>query len=233
MRRLLACLSVLALAAGLTTLAGGPAAQAISPVTGKIVDITGAKPPVVGATVRLRALTDSGGPGAIVASDTTDSSGKFALDAGPSPDDEYYVQVVAGEYQGGFVGGDPLFVQPSVGYAATYGPHASLGKIWANPAFIRGTIVDSVTKKPLRGIKVAARSYNDGWQTEGVDYTNRAGAFSINGIECEDDCYLRVDGSAKGYEVGYRGCYGGVVPTWGDACASPIGRIGKVRLDKD
>jgi hypothetical protein len=57
------------------------------------------------------------------------------------------------------------------------------------------------------------------------------GRFVITGLECEDDCYLKLNGSDVGHEVGYRACSGGVVADWGDACASPIGRIGKVRLD--
>ncbi|MFC6044994.1 hypothetical protein ACFP8W_07735 [Nocardioides hankookensis] len=206
-------------------------AHAADPLTGRLVDAMGSGP-VAGQTVRLRTVTE-GGPGVVVDTDVTDAAGTFALHAGPSPDDEYYVQVAPGRFQGGFVGGAPKYVQPSVGYAMTYGAHAALGTIRANPAFIRGVVVDAKTKKPLRGIKVAARSMNDTWQTEGTDTTNRAGVFSITGLECEDDCYLKVSGAAKGYEVGYRACNGAVVATWGDACASPIGAIGKVRLEKD
>ncbi|GAA4714279.1 hypothetical protein GCM10023349_36820 [Nocardioides conyzicola] len=204
-------------------------AQAASPLTGRLVDSMGSGA-VAGQTVRLRTVTGSG-PGAVVDTDVTNSAGKFALDAGASPDDEYYVQVVPGRFQGGYVGDG--WVQPSAADAMTYGAHAALGKIRANPAYIRGVIVNAKTKKPVRGIKVAARSMNDGWQTEGTDVTNRAGVFTITGLECEDDCYLKVNGAAKGYEIGYRACNGGVVADWGDACASPIGSIGKVRLEKD
>jgi hypothetical protein len=227
MRRRTSVISVLAVLATLT-LAPLPA-QAADPLTGRLVDAVGSGP-VSGQTVRLRVL-DGGDPGAVVDTAVTNAQGRFSLDAGPSPEDEYFVQVVPGRFQGGYVGGAPKWVQPNVGYAATYGAHATLGSIRANPAFIRGVIVNATTKKPVRGVKVAARSMNDGWQTEGSDTTNRAGVFTVTGIECEDDCYLKVNGSAQDYEVGYRACNGGVVATWGDACASPIGSIGKVRLD--
>ncbi len=231
LRRPALVVSLLVATLGAVGIAAVPA-QAAAPITGRLVDTTGSHPPVVGAKVRLRTVTESG-PGAVVDTAITNANGKFSLDAGAAPDDEYYVQVLPGRYQGGYVGGAPTYVQPSAGYAATYGPGAALGKIRANPAFIRGVVVDAKSKKPLRGIKVAARSHTDSWQTEGTDTTDRRGVFVITGLECEDDCYLKVNGAAKGYEVGYRACNATVVADWGDACASPIGRIGKVRLDKD
>ncbi|GEP34106.1 hypothetical protein NSZ01_18740 [Nocardioides szechwanensis] len=221
-----ACLALLTLA----VVAGPPAAVAADPITGRLVDATGSHPAVQGATVRLRTVTGSG-PGTVVDTDVTDSDGKFSLDAGATPDDEYYVQVLAGTYQGVYVGGG--YVQPTPAYAVTYGPHATIGKILANPAFIRGVLVNSETGNPVRDVRVTARSANDLSQIEGSDFTGRGGVFRINGLECEDDCYLKVNGAPKGYEVGFRACNAGVVPTWGAACASPIGRIGKVFLDKD
>jgi hypothetical protein len=231
MRRTTAVLSLVAALVVSVGLVHAPA-DAAGPLTGRIVFATGGAGGVAGVKVRLRTLADGGGPGAVVDTDVTGATGAFALSAGASPDDEYYVQVVAGRMQGGYVGGDPAYVQRTPGDAMTYGPHAKIGKIRANPAYLRGVVVDAATKKPLRGIKVAARSMNDGWQTEGTDTTDRSGVFRITGLECEDDCYLKVNGSAKGHEVGYRACNASVVPDWGDACASPIGSIGKVRLDK-
>ncbi|MDP2774207.1 MAG: carboxypeptidase-like regulatory domain-containing protein [Nocardioides sp.] len=230
MRRLLALIAAASLALmTLAAVAGPPAAVAADPLTGRLVDATGAHPAVQGATVRLRTVTASG-PGAVVDTDVTGSDGRFALDAGASPDDEYYVQVVPGVYQGGYVGGG--WVQPNPGYAVTYDPHASIGRILANPAFIRGVLVNSANGKRVAGVKVTARSANHILQVEGSDYTGRAGVFRINGLECEDDCYLKVHGRPQGYEVGFRGCSAQVVPTWGAACASPIGRIGRVFLDR-
>jgi hypothetical protein len=228
MRRLLALL----ICAGLTILglSAATSAQAAGPLTGRLIDATGAHPPVAGATVRLREVTGSG-PGAIVDTDTTNSTGNFALDAGPSPDDEYYVQVVPGQYQGGYVGaGSPRYVEPTAGGAATWSPNAGLGNIRANPAFIKGVLIDSVTHDPVAGVKVTSRSSTDISAIEGSDITDRRGGFKITGLTCEDDCYLKFNGGSD-YETGFRACNAGVVPTWGEACASPIGRIGKVRID--
>jgi len=228
MRRLLALL----ICAGLTVLglSAAPSAHAAGPLTGRLIDATGVHPPVGGATVRLREVSGSG-PGAIVDTDTTNSTGNFTLDAGSSPEDEYYVQVVPGQYQGGYVGGgSPRYVEPTAGGAATWSPNASLGNIRANPAFIRGVLIDSVTHDPVPGVKVTGRSSTDISAVEGSDITDRRGVFKITGLTCEDDCYLKFNGGAE-HETGFRACNGGVVPTWGEACASPIGRIGKVRID--
>lgn len=230
MRRLLAvvvsaCLAVVAIA----LLTGPPAAVAAAPITGRLVDATGSHPAVTGATVRLRTVTGSG-PGAVVDTDVTDADGRFALDAGPEPEDEYYVQVVAGTYQGGWIGED--YVQPTPGYAVTWGPGAAMGRILANPAFIRGVVVDSATGRPVAGVKVTVRTAQRLYTVVDADTTGRKGAFRLSGIACEDNCALKFNGQAKGYEVGWRSCFARVVPTWGAACASPIGRIGKVFIDR-
>lgn len=229
MHRSLSLLTLSALVPALLAVTGGTPAQAASPLTGRLVDSTGTHPAVVGAVVKLRTVTGSGA-GTVVDTDTTDSDGKFSLDAGSSPDDEYYVQVMAGKYQGGYIGDG--WVQPTQGTAMTYGPSASLGKVLDNPAFIRGRLVDATSGDPITGVKVSARSANDVTQVEGVDSTNTNGVFMITGLECEDDCYLKVAGAAAGYETGFRACNAQVVADFGDACASPIGKIGKVFVDK-
>lgn len=220
-----ACVALLSL----VLVAGPPAAVAAEPITGRLVDATGSHPAVAGTTVRLRTVTGSG-PGAVVDTDVTDSDGRFSLDAGPSPDDEYFVQVVAGTYQGGWVGTD--YVQPNPGAAVTWGPGAAMGRIQALPAFIRGVVVDSATGRRVRGVKVTVRTSNHLFTVIDADTTGRAGAFRLAGITCEDDCALKVNGLDRGYEVGWRSCFARVVPTWGEACGSPIGRIGKVFLDR-
>jgi hypothetical protein len=233
MRRLLvllvsSCLAVLGLA-----MVGLPSAQAAGSLTGRLVSSANTTLPVVGATVRLRRVTATG-PGTVVATDVSDSNGNFALNAGPSPEDEYYVQMLTNAYQGGYVGGAPgdvNYIQTNVGNASTYGPSATLGKVLALPGFIKGVVVNAATSQPVRGVAVTARSANDISQVEGFDTTDRLGRFAITGLQCEDDCYLRLNGSGSGYETGFRACGGGVVPTWPAACASPIGYIGKVRLD--
>lgn len=199
------------------------------PMTGRIVDVyTDAG--VQGMTVRLRRLADGGGgPGAVVDTATTAADGSFALDAGPDPQDEYYVQGMPGLFQGGYVGGSPKFLQPDVDYAGTWSAHAALGTIGANPAFIRGRLVDSETRRPVRGVRVLAGT--QGQKPVDSVVTDAKGRFALRGITCEDECYLRFRGRPR-YENGYRGCAGGVVPTWGEACASPIGSVGKVRIDR-
>ena len=182
-----------------------------------------------GMTVSMRTVTATG-PGLVVDTDTTDASGRFELDAGPTPEDEYYVEVgTTGQYHGGFVGAG--YVQPTADDAQTYGADDSLGKVLVVPSFIRGVLVNSRTGRPVRGVKVAARSDNDASQFEGSDVTNAKGVFKIKGIECEDDCYLKLNGNPSGYENGFRACPGTVVASFGDACASPLGNIGKVRID--
>jgi hypothetical protein len=210
-----------------------PAASAVDPLTGRVVDGTVSSHPGIGnMTIQLREVGSSG-VGPVVASDVTNGSGAFSLNAGPSPDDEYFVRVVPGSYQGGYIGGDsPAMVQPTPGFATTYGPHAHVGPVWANPAFIRGVVVNAATGAPVPGAYVTARDSADITAVEAHDTTNSNGVFRASGITCEDSCFLKINGSGVGYETGFRDCGGTVVATWGAACASPIGRIGKVRLDR-
>ena len=84
----------------------------------------------------------------------------------------------------------------------------------------------------MAGVTVTARSQDAIKEMDGKDQTNAEGVFRINGLTCEDDCFLKINGSAKGYETGFRACSAQVVATWPDACASPLGRIGRVFLDR-
>ena len=183
--------------------------------------------PIAGATVTL--WTDSGsGPGSATSTTTTTATdGSFSLPAGSDP--HYYVKVTYNSnYRPGFVGGG--FVQTDPAWAESYAPGTALGDVYMIPAFIRGYVVNPATGNRVSGVKVSARAYGD-WKTaEAVDYTNRNGVFVLRGFECEDDCYLKFQGNPVNYENGYRACNGSVVPTWGAACASPLGNIGKIRL---
>lgn len=177
-----------------------------------------------------------GAAGVVVDTDVTDGSGLFQLNPGSSTAGAFSVQVLPGTWQGGWVGtddgGSPQeFVQPALRYADPYAPGDHIGNIWANPAYIRGVVVDAATGNPVSGIYVTARDSADDLAVEGSDTTDSRGVFRVTGITCEDSCYLKLNGTGRGYEVGFRSCGGGVVATWGEACASPIGRIGKVRLD--
>ena len=222
----------LALAAGCLSLAGvvgTPAASASGSLTGRLVN-SSTQAGVPNMTVQLREVTSTG-PGEVVDSDVTSSTGAFSLNAGVPHDDEYFVRVLPGNFQGGWVGGVPRGVQPTVGHAATYGPHASLGKVLANPAFMRGVVVDSSTGAPVAGVHVTARDSTDSMAVEGADTTNSNGVFRVTGLTCEDSCYLKVNGSSKDYETGFRACDAQIVPTWGEACGAPLGGMGKVHLD--
>lgn len=96
--------------------------------------------------------------------------------------------------------------------------------------FIRGVVVNSKTKNPVRGVTVTVRPQG-ATKIDGADVTNVDGVFRIDGVTCEDDCMLKINGSAKDYETGFRACNATVVAKWGDACASPLFRIGRVFLD--
>ena len=223
---LLGSLLGLLLALGLTAVTAP--ATAAGQITGRLVDSTNGAP-VKGQTVRLRPIDDGGGPGTAIDTATTSDTGHFDLDSGSNPADEYYVQLVAGRYQGGYVGEE--FVQP-LRFAQTFGGGQDTGTVKALPAFIRGTVVNAKTLNPVGGVRVTARSQDEITEVDGADTTNSKGVFEITGLRCEDDCYLRLNGSAVGYESGYRACNAQVVPTWGAACASPIGRIGRIFLQR-
>lgn len=229
MRRLLASLTVSVLiAAGLAAV---PAPSSAAPsITGRLIDATTGDP-VSGVTVRLRMPpADGAGPGAVFATDTTGPGGAFSLAARSGG--RYYVQVVAGRYQGGYVGGQPRYAQPGLADAGSYPPGAPLGKVRVDPAFIRGVVVDATTKKPVRGAKVTARTYSDPSEVESVDTTDRAGRFTLTGIRFEDDGFLKINGAGVRHETGYVACDRSVVATFEQACASPLGVIsGKIRLD--
>jgi hypothetical protein len=238
MRRLVSLLpATAAVCLSLTSFSGVPTANAASPVTGRLVDSTVASNPgVPNMTVRLRKVTEDG-PGNVVDSAVTASDGSFSLDAGSAPDDEYYVQVVAGTFQGGWVGGEgasgPDWVQPSPGAAVTYAPGTAIGRIMALPAFVRGKVVNASSGNPVRGITVRMTEGNDLSTVHGSDVTNSNGVFRIGGLSGEDNFGLHVDGSAKDFETGwYNDFTHEVVGTWGAAAAAPLGKIGRVKLDK-
>jgi hypothetical protein len=101
----------------------------------------------------------------------------------------------------------------------------------AADVFVRGTVINSKTGNPVRGVRVTVRPQG-ATKIDGADVTNAEGVFRIDGITCEDDCMLRINGSAKDYETGFRACDATVVAKWANACASPLGRIGRVLLDR-
>lgn len=229
MRRLLVCLVVSLLVAVGLTAAATPSYAALA-ITGRLVDATTGEP-VSGVTVRLRMpAADGPAPGGVFDTDTTGASGAFSLE-GPAHG-RFYVQVVPGRYQSGYVGGHPRYAQPGLDDAGSFESGTKLGKVRVNPAFITGVVVDAVTKDPVRGAKVSARTFSDPNEVEATDSTDRAGRFRLTGITFEDDGYLKINGSGVGHETGYVACSLAVVESFENACASPLGVItGKIRLE--
>lgn len=227
-----ACLAALTLLT-LTPSTGG--AEATTTISGRLVDgYAPGNPAVAGVTVELVEWLD-GVPGAGVGTATTAADGSFSLVPEGSSATRFYVRAAAGDYQFGWVGRSvdgSRWLERDFAFARSFVLGTVLGDVKAIPAFIRGVVVNSVTKKPVAGVVVTARSQDKIKEIDGVDRTNRDGVFRINGITCEDDCYLKLNGSEKGYETGFRDCDARVVPTWGGACASDIGRIGRVFLDR-
>ena len=244
MRRTISCL----LTASITVLAAlvvsPPAASAASPITGRLVDRTtqgtATVKAVPGAIVRLRAINGDGTAGPTVSSTTTSSDGTFSLDVPDAPV-EYYVRVLATtDYQGGWVGlrssdsthNVEASLQPTssvVGYE--YAAGDNLLDVSTMPAYFSGRVVNSKTLRPVANARVTGRDANEGMTVEGSDLSGAQGYFRVNGLTCEDSCYLKVNGSAIGYETGFLTGHR-IVPTWGAAVAMSPGPLGIVKLDR-
>lgn len=65
----------------------------------------------------------------------------------------------------------------------------------------------------------------------GTDVTGADGLFKVSGLSCRMLCGLYVSGAATTHETGWVACDHSVVATWGAACSSELGRIGRVHLD--
>ncbi len=230
MRRIVALILAVGLVVALAAVQAAPTSAAPA-LRGQIIDAL-TDDPVAGVVVRLHPLGSGGEPGPVIDRDRTDADGAFELSSGNSPEEEFYVEVVAGRYQGGWVGGDPLYVQPSVEYAGTVGASGDLGPVRAIPAFLRGKVVDSATKEGLRKVKVSVRTSGSPRRVIDADTTDKRGRFVLRGLTCEDDCMVRVNGRKVDHETGWVACNSGVVATTGAACAVGPGNIGRVFLDR-
>ena len=229
MRRLIALLATLLTSATLAVSFATPA-QAVTPLTGRLVDAYNSSLPVAGTTVRLRRVV-AGAPGAIVDTAVTASNGRFSLDPLADPAvTRYFVQVVAGRYQGGYVGTAPVGVKPTASEAVTWAPGAALGDVLTIAAFARGQVVNSRTLRLLRGVVVTARDILDQSIILSRDTTDANGRFELTGLRVEE-IGLRFNGAPVGYETGYAGCSRQVVPTFGEACTFGTGRLGRFFLD--
>jgi hypothetical protein len=234
MRRVLSVLAGAAVVAG--TVLVGPPAQAATPITGRLVDLNDTTHDIAGMTVRLRELGTGSTPGAVVDTDVTASDGTFSLTPSGSGE-EFYVRVIAGVYQGGWVGSfsgtaPPANAVVTLGESHTWGAGSHLYRVGAIPAFIQGRVIRPSTGNPVAGVTVSVRRGTDLSFVWDSDVTDAKGRFRVSGITDDgDNVALKFNGSAVGYETGYRDCGGTVVATWGEACASPLGYIGLVRLN--
>lgn len=227
---LAAVAAVLPVAASAAPVDAAPATLVDPDIVGQVVDVTTMDP--VGGTV-LRLHQDSGGsPGAVVDTATTGSDGTFSLTPGAS-DATYWVEVVRNaKVQGGYVSDSadgPSYVQFDVANATAVEPSTHLGRVLDAPSFISGTVVNAANGNRLRGIVVSTRDVTALGTVLQSDTTDTNGFFRVP--IWGEDFGLRLNGHARGFETGWRGCAGGVVPTWGAACQSPIGKIGKTRMD--
>ncbi|QCW50983.1 carboxypeptidase regulatory-like domain-containing protein [Nocardioides dongxiaopingii] len=199
--------------------------SAAAAVTGRVVSFDGAA--VAGATVRLRAVARTG-LGPVVATATTNGRGQFSLPGGSSST-PYYVELVAGSHQRGWVGQDPKAFQTALTWADTYAGGAALGTVVAVPAFVRGVVVDSQTKLGVRGVKVTFTPLGEAPLSA---TTQRDGSFRITGITGGEDGAMKFAGAAVGYENGVWGCANAVVPPALE-CQPQIGVMpGRIRIDK-
>ena len=222
---------VIALAAALSHVAAPPQAHAAAAIVGQLLDYTKGTP-VVGSTLQLHS-NEVGAPGAVVASAVTDANGQFSITP-PAADATYWVEVVRdAKVQQGWVedqADGPSWVQFNAAAATPVAPGTALGRVFAAPSYISGVAVNAANGNRLRGIDINIREATKLAVIVGSDTTDINGFFRIP--IWGEDFGLRANGAARGFETGWRACNGTVVGTWGAACQSPIGRIGKVKLDR-
>ena len=107
---------------------------------------------------------------------------------------------------------------------------AHVTKAVGTPTFISGTVVNAANGNKLRGIVVTVRDAVHRSVILGRDVTDADGFFRID--ITGEDYGMKLNGSNRGFETGWRACDRTVVPTWGAACQSPLGATGRVKLDR-
>lgn len=139
------------------------------------------------------------------------------------------MRVEPGDYMGGWVGNG--HVQLNRDFGDTYAPGTTLAKVGATPAYVSGRMVHAVSGNPVPGVVVTMRPATDRSMVLGRDTTGPLGRFRIDGLRGDDDSFgLKVNGAPVDYESGWRSCSAEIVPTWGEACGSPLGEIGDIRI---
>jgi len=222
-------LGAVAAAMAATSIPAAAAPPPVLPITGSLV-VAGSA--AEGVTVQLLQVLTGPVAGPVVDTDVTAADGSFGLlpDADPAVE-EYAVFVVADDVvQGGYVGGVPPMTQQTLLDAVVYGPGVAIGPIETFYSYLRGTVVDSVTRLPVAGVVVTARDEVDRTIVYGRDTTNARGVFVITGLS-RDEYALRLNGLRVGYENGYRACDRTVLP-WLDACTLAPGKTGRTLIDQ-
>ncbi len=101
---------------------------------------------------------------------------------------------------------------------------------WLRRASLSGVVVSSQDGRPVAGVRVEARSIDD-LLPRATATADADGRFVLRPITMEEIA-LHLDGGAVGYESGYLGFGGVVVPTWGEAVSVGVGELGTpIRLD--
>lgn len=219
-----------AVAFGVAAVPTGPAgAGEIAPISGRLVAWD--RTPIANASVRLTTLTSKGDIG----SATTDEDGRFSINPTFLSENGYEVHIDADRrIQGGEVAdqGSNRAVQFVGTDGDDYPAGTGLGRIYTTPSFVSGRLVNAANGKPVRRVVVRLRGIFPPRVTVVTDRTGANGRFRLDGFIGEDFGFY-ADGGPRGFENGWRACNGAVVPTWGLACQSPLGAIGKVRIEKD
>ena len=230
MRRSLGLLLALLVTVCGLAVAAAPPGQAADPLTGRLVSTDGGGG-VAGQTVRLRRLADGGAPGAVVATDTTDAEGRFSLDAGEPTQDEYYVQVGPGSHQGGYVGGSPRSSSPAPTTPRPGDRTTSSARCAPTPA---SSAACWSTRRPSgRSAGSGSRGAPRAEKAADTDVTDRAGEvrrIATCRARTTASCASAVARAAT--RTATAPATAGWSPTWGDACASPLGRVGRVRIQR-
>lgn len=100
------------------------------------------------------------------------------------------------------------------------------------PPHVMGRVVDSQTGLPVSDatVNVWNEMVGSEWEEfQGTATTNASGRFRVGRLTGEEHG-IEVLGP-EGYESGWLGCDGTVVPTWGDACSHSLGNLGLIPLD--
>mgnify|MGYP001826392372 CR=1 FL=1 len=166
-------------------------------VTGTLADLAGRA--IVGSRIEL-VESDAGAVGRLVDSTRTLPGGRFTLR--PRADVAHFVRVIgAAWHNGGFISSGMFSSLDPTGRDVWW-PGATVdarvGLTW-----LAGRMADSVTRRPVRGVEVQARTTGPGIAPTVV--TGRGGLFVVRGLAgplVDEEYTVCVDGRSVGYQAG-------------------------------